>query len=129
MKPPTTRRGRTHKQQIGGVTAYVTCNRDAHGHIMEVFAKSDALQGHIDMACRLISLGLQRRADVPTIVRHMRGDRTEPCGIAGQPTSIYDALARVLQAEVDADQVQGQAGAQTAEAGTHEGGSAMLATS
>jgi hypothetical protein len=101
-KPPTTRHGRTHKQQIGEVTAYVTVNRDAHGHIIEVFCKSDALQGHLDNACRLISLGLQRRADVPTIVRHMRGDRTEPCGIAGQATSIYDAIARVLQEEAGA---------------------------
>ena len=124
-KPPVTRKGRTHKQQIGQITAYVTVNRDAHGHIIEVFAKADALRGHLDMACRLMSLGLQRRADVPTIVRHMRGDRTEPCGIAGQPTSIYDALARVLQAEVDADAgTDGKAGAQTA-----EDGSAMLATS
>ena len=96
-KPPTTRIGSTHKMCVGESRCHITVNRDLNGDIIEVFAKADnGMQGHIDMACRLISLGLQRRADVPTIIKHMQFDRTEPCGGVGQPTSIYDAIARVL---------------------------------
>ena len=103
-KPPMTRHGRTHKVQVGPVTAYLTVNRDSAGKVLEVFGKADnGSQGHLDMACRLISLGIQGRADVETVIRHMRGDRTEPCGIAGQATSIYDAIARVLQEETNAE--------------------------
>jgi hypothetical protein len=102
-KPPITRKGRTHKVVVGEVTAYVTVNRDASGQVMELFAKADAMQGHLDNACRLASLGLQGRATVQTLVHHLRGDRTGPAGGPGQPTSIYDALARVLQAEIEAD--------------------------
>jgi len=107
VKPPATRRGATHKVRIGPVTAYLTINRDAAGRIMEVFAKADnGMQGHLDMACRLCSLALQGRGDVETVIRHMRGDRTEPCGIAGQPKSIYDAIAQTLAAEVDRGQTR-----------------------
>lgn len=98
-KPPMTRRGRTHKIMVGPVTAYLTVNRDRDGRIIEIFAKADQAQGHLDMACRLASLGLQGRADVATLIRHMRGDRTEPCGGPGQPSSIYDAMARILETE------------------------------
>ena len=101
MKPPTTRKGRTHKIKVGPVTAYLTVNRDTHGKIIEVFAKADEAQGHLDMACRLASLGIQGRADVPTLIRHMKGDRTEPCGIAGQPTSIYSAISEILEKELN----------------------------
>lgn len=101
MKPPVTRKGKTHKVSIGPVTAYFTVNRDDEGRIVEVFAKSDnGSQGHLDMACRLASLGIQGRADVKTLVRHMKGDKTEPMGGPGQPSSIYDALSRVLEREM-----------------------------
>ena len=101
-KPQVTRTGRTHKVVIGECTAYLIVNRDTHGRIMEVFAKSDnGQQGHLDMACRLISLTLQGRDDLDTIIKHMANDRTEPCGGPGQPTSIYDAIARVLRTERD----------------------------
>lgn len=99
-RPPTTRNVRTHRVCVGPVTAYITVNRNAAGEIIEVFAKADeGVQGNIDMACRLASLAIQGRGDVPTLIRHMRGDRTEPCGIAGQPSSVYDAIARVLESE------------------------------
>ena len=107
IKPPTTRTGRTHKIRIGACRAYLTVNRDAAGEILEVFAKADnGEQGHIDMACRLASLAIQRRGDVKTLIRHMRGDRTEPCGGPGQPTSIYDAIARVLEIEAGVPAVE-----------------------
>ena len=99
-KPPVTRKGRTHKVRIGPVKAYLTVNREESGRVIEIFAKADnGAQGHLDMACRLASLAMQGRGDIDTLIRHMIGDRTEPCGIAGQPTSIYDAIARVLAAE------------------------------
>ena len=100
MKPPITRTGRTHKIIVGPCSAYITVNRGEDGNIIEVFAKADAgMQGHLDMACRLASLAIQGRGDVETLIRHMRGDRTEPCGVAGQPSSVYDAMARVLEGE------------------------------
>ena len=99
-KPPITRCGITHKVTVGETKCHITVNRDDNGSIIEVFAKANnGVQGHIDMACRLISLGLQGRADVPTVIRHMQFDRTEPCGGVNQPTSIYDAIARVLNEE------------------------------
>lgn len=100
MKPPTTRFGNTHKVKIGKVTAYITVNRNKKDGILEVFGKADeGEQGHLDMACKLISLALQKRGDAATIIRHLRGDRTEPCGLAGQPLSLYDAIGRVMEEE------------------------------
>ena len=100
MKPPTTRKGRTHKIQVGPITAYLTVNRDTHGNIIEIFAKSDGgMQGHLDNVCRAYSLGFQKRCDVRTAIRHLRGDRTEPVGCVGQPTSVYDAIAVELERE------------------------------
>lgn len=87
---------------VSSSAVYITVNRDAQGRVIELFAKSEAgLQGHLDMACRLASLGIQQRADVETIIRHMRGDRTEPVGGVGQPTSIYDGIARILERELN----------------------------
>ena len=99
-KPPTTRNGITHTIQLGAVKVYVTVNRDENGDIIELFGKTVCgVQGHVDMACRLISLAIQGRADIPTIIRHMEYDRTEPQGIAGQPLGIYDSIAKVLKKE------------------------------
>lgn len=99
-RPMSTRQGKTHKVKVADVTAYITVNRDPAGNILEVFGKANkGEQGHLDMVCRIASLSIQRRGDVPTLIRHMRGDRTEPCGVIGQPTSIYDAIAQVLEKE------------------------------
>lgn len=103
-RPPITRAGRTHTIRVGPIIAEITVNRDAAGNILEVFARADGgMQGHLDNVCRAYSLGFQGRCDVPTAIRHLRGDRTEPCGIAGQPASIYDALGRVLEEEMGRD--------------------------
>lgn len=99
-KPPTTREGKTHKITIGPLKAYITVNRNEQGEIIEVFGKcNEGEQGHVDMACKLASLAIQGRGDVPTLIRHMEFDRTEPNGGPGQPTSIYDAIASVLKEE------------------------------
>jgi len=100
MKPPLTREGRTHKVEVGKLTMYLTVNRDHKGQILELFGKADeGEQGHVDMACRLSSLAIQGRGRVEDIIRHLRGDRTEPCGGPGQPSSMYDAISRVLERE------------------------------
>lgn len=102
-KPPVTRHGKTHTVTVGDHEFDITVNRDRHNRILEVFAKSTCgMQGHMDMVCRVASLGLQGRADVETLIRHMRGDKTEPRGIVGQPTSIYDGIAKVLEEESNA---------------------------
>lgn len=99
-KPPVTRTGKTHTMQVADVEMHITVNKDSGGHILEVFAKaSHGEQGSADMVCKMISLGLQNRLDVDTVIRHMRGDRTPPCGCVGQPTSIYSAIAEVLAIE------------------------------
>ena len=103
-KPPVTRKGRTHKVEVGACTLYVTVNRDAKGSICEVFCKADEGQnGHADAICRQISLGLQGRGDLETTIRHLRHDRTPPNGGPGQPASIYDALGVVLERERDGE--------------------------
>jgi hypothetical protein len=100
IKPPVTRRGRTHKIVVGETNAYFTINRDAAGNVIEIFAKANnGAQGHLDIACRLASLGLQGRCTVDTIIKHLRHDKCPPQGGPGQPSSVYDALARVMEAE------------------------------
>ena len=101
-KPPTTRQGRTHKILVGPIKAYLTVNRDEDGNIIEIFAKANnGAQGHLDNVCRAYSLGFQERCNVPTAIRHLRGDRTEPVGCMGDDgTSIYDAIGRMLEREL-----------------------------
>ena len=103
-KPPTNRKGVTHTVRLGSAKVYVTVNRDEHGEIIELFGKTVCgVQGHVDMACRLISLAIQGRADIPTIIRHMEYNRTEPQGGPGQPNGIYDGIAKVLKAETETE--------------------------
>lgn len=103
VRPPRDRTGRTHDFRIGKHTVSVVVNRTNDGRIIEVFAKTDlpGARGHIENVCRQISLGLQGRGDIKTVISHLRGDQTEPCGGPGQPRSIYDGLSRVLQSEMD----------------------------
>ncbi len=101
--PAATRNGRTHEMRIGAVAVCITVNRDDNGTICEVFAKSSGgMQGHLDRVCTMASLALQGGCEPDRIARHLLGDRTEPLGLAGQPTSIYDALGRVLKQEMEA---------------------------
>ena len=102
MKPSITRMGRTHKLIVGKVSVYITVNRGKKGQIIECFGKAGGgLQGHVDMVCRIASLAIQGRGNVPTLIRHMRFDKTPPVGGPGQPKSIYDAIAIVLQEELE----------------------------
>jgi hypothetical protein len=82
---------------------HITVSRDERGEIIEVFVKSNGgMQGHLEVAAKLISLGIQGRCDVDTVIRHLRHDKTHPQGIVNQPSSIYDALAQVLEREMHA---------------------------
>ena len=102
IKPPVTRIGKTHTYGIGAHAIHITVNRREDGYPYEIFGHADAasgLQGHLDRCCTMISLGLQGRATPETVARHLRYDRTEPCGGVGQPTSIYDAIGRAIMGD------------------------------
>lgn len=94
-----TRRGGTTTVHVGAVTLHVTVNRSADGAPFEVFAKADPFvhQGECDGLCILTSLALQHGCPAETIVKHMRHRRYAPEGMAGQPKSISDAIALVLE--------------------------------
>jgi len=100
VRPPTTRAGRTSKITVGAVTLYLTLNRAADGALIEVFGKADeGYQGQLDGLCIVTSLALQHGCPSELIARHLRHRRYPPYGIAGQPCSISDALARALEGE------------------------------
>ena len=97
---PTDRHGQTSKSKIGKSSIYITVNRNEEGEILECFGKAD--DGHtsdIEGLCILTSIALQFGAPVQTIVDKLRYRRYEPSGGPGQPLSISDALARVLEEE------------------------------
>lgn len=101
MSMPTTRRGRTHKMQVGVVTLYITVNRDDSGNVREVFCKADeGHQAEADGLAELSSLLLQHDCPPEKLVRHLRFRRYEPHGFAGQPCSISDAIGRAIEEEV-----------------------------
>lgn len=95
---PTTREGQTHKIECGPVTMYVTINVDEDGFPREMFVKADeGWQGWCDVLAETASLYLQRGGTLPELCRHWRGHRFEPSGIAGQGSSLVDAIARRLE--------------------------------
>lgn len=124
-RPPATRRGHISTVRVGYATLEFTRNRWRGGS--EIFCKyrfnpegaTDLLervhrgdktaaqnimealqapQGYLDRLCTLISLALQGRASKRAMIAHLLGDKTWPRGIAGQPISAIDAIARQLQA-------------------------------
>lgn len=100
QKLPTTRHGQTHKVTIGQVDVYITCNQAPDGRVLEVFCKSsDGWQGWSDALAIVISMALQHGCPAREIVDKLRGMRFAPEGIAGQPASIPDAIARKLEVE------------------------------
>ncbi len=112
-KPPVTRTGNTRKLMVADVELYVTVNPDERGYPREMFCKvavrseteckvcaerGSMLQGMTDRLCTFISLYLQCEDSKPeTAVQHLRHQRFPPLGIVGQPKSIADALAVVLE--------------------------------
>ena len=73
-----------------------TDKRTAQAAAQELLSALQAPQGYLDRLCTVASLQLQGRADWPTIARHLTGDQTWPTGIAKQPRSCIDALARAI---------------------------------
>lgn len=110
IRPPNDRHGRTHTLKVSDITMEVTVNRGTDGQIVEVFCKArgtgdkpcDGIQGHLDRGCTFMSLGFQGRGDVATVIRHLRGDQTHPRGHVGQATSVWAAIGKVLEQEIDA---------------------------
>jgi ribonucleoside-diphosphate reductase alpha chain len=97
-KLPATRHGVTHKITLGAVELYVTVNTDAEGRAREMFGKAtEGWQGWLDVLCETASLYLQRGGTLEELARHWRGQRFPPDGIAGQGSSIPDAIARMLE--------------------------------
>lgn len=104
MKPmPATCATTTHKRTIGTVTIYITANRDDAGVIREVSAKTDqGYQGQAAVLADMVTLALQHGAPPELVARHLRHHRYHPIGVAGQPTSIADAIGIVLELEIAA---------------------------
>ena len=97
---PATREGATHKIKCGAVTMYVTLNVDKDGAPVEMFIKSDeGWQGWCDTLAVTASLAMQHGCPLETILRHWRGQRFAPDGIAGQGSSLPDSIARRLMGD------------------------------
>ena len=102
-----TRVGTTTTVKLGNITLEITVNTDEAGTVREVFGKCDeGYQGELDGMCILASLALQYGCPVETIAKHLRHRNYPPHGGPGQPKSISDAVATVLEPygePVDAD--------------------------
>ena len=99
-KPPTDRKGETHKITIGGTDVYVTLNRLPDGRPIELFIKASKTdehcwQGPLDTLAVTASIAMQYDAPLDTILGKWRGQRYEPSQI-GVGSSIVDAIARRL---------------------------------
>lgn len=116
IKPPTDRRGDTHKIVLMGqslsnpgetvkVTLYATLNRLPDGRPIEMFIKADnGYQGFCDTLAVTVSLALQYGAPLEAILAKWRGQRYEPSQI-GVGTSIADAIARWLMPPTEGEGV------------------------
>lgn len=94
-RPPASRRGKTHKIVLNGVTLYLTVN-EVKGRPIEMFCKADeGWQGWVDTLCVTASLALQCGVPIRDIIRHWSNQAFPPAAI-GQGKSIPDAMARVL---------------------------------
>lgn len=97
------RNGTITTVQVAHVALHVTVNRDAKsGKPFEVFAKANPFehQGEVDGLCILSSLALQHGCPAETIVKHLRHRRYAPEGGPGQPKSLSDAIATVLESQL-----------------------------
>ena len=98
LKMPNDREGTVHEVHLCDVEILFTVNVDGDGHVREIFGKStEGHQGHVDLACTLISGWLrENHLAIDWIVDKLSYRRYEPEGNIGQPKSIADAIARVL---------------------------------
>jgi len=98
-KLPATRKGKTYTMKLGNVVAEFTVNKDEDGWPREVICKcNEGYQGHIDGMCIVSSLAMQENREiVKLIIKHLRYRNFPPFGNAGQPKSLSDALAIVLE--------------------------------
>ena len=100
-KPGTSRSGTTHDIELGKVKIHLTANRGDDGNIIELFGKaSGGFQGFVNVLCSTASLALQHGCSIDVICKLWRHTRFEPSGIAGQGTSIPDAIAKCIDEEL-----------------------------
>ena len=106
---PITREGRVHKIKLGTDSLYVVVNTDGAGKVREVFGHGDGgCKPELDGLCGLASIGLQYGAPLAKIVKFLRKRNYPPHGGPGQPKSISDALATVLDEYVPQEEKQWQ---------------------
>jgi hypothetical protein len=110
-KPPVTRKGKTHKIEIGGVNVYVTLNRVEGPESLpcDIFvtlnsehekqAIDSAHQAWANLSMTLASLLLQYGCPLATIVAKMKDYKFDPQQ-PGVGSSIPDAIGRWLQTQL-----------------------------
>ena len=87
---------RTYTVNIGAVTLDVTVNL-LDGKPMELFGKAThGHQGQVDALCTLASSSLQYGCPAAKVVELLRFRRYDPQGGIGEPSSLADAIGRVL---------------------------------
>jgi len=95
---PTNRQGKIHTIELGPVTIELTVNKDDEGRVLELFSKcTDGYQGEVDGMCIPASLALQYGCPVSVMAEKLRWRACEPHGGPGQPKSISDGIAIVLE--------------------------------
>lgn len=102
---PDTREGRTRKVRVGPADLYVTIN-GIEGKPVEVLTAlslnsdegidASTAKGLLRSVSRLASMCLQSGVPALDVARTLRGDRYSPEGGPGQPSSLSDAIARLL---------------------------------
>jgi hypothetical protein len=105
LKMPNDRDGRIHEIHLGDVEILFTVNVDTDGRVREIFGKcAEGHQGHVDLACTLISGWLrENHKAVEWIIDKLEYRRYPPEGGIGQPKSIADAISRVLKEYVETE--------------------------
>lgn len=98
---PLNRNGKVHKIKIQNqdcdLSLFIVVNKDEEGNVREVFSyERTGHQGELDGLAGLSSIGLRYGVPLKVIVRFLMWRRYEPVGGPGQPSSISDALGRVL---------------------------------
>lgn len=101
IKVEATRKGLTHKIELGGTDSYVTINRLPDGKAIEIFLTTDRkgeCQGWANIACIMMSMALQNGVPARRIIEKLRGQRFDPMGGPGEPVSVADAIAKKWEA-------------------------------
>ena len=101
VKLPTDREGEVTKVKLGIASLYITANKGSDGLLRELFGSGDDnTKPELDGLCGLVSIALQGgtyKEVLRRIIKFLRYRRYEPMGGIGQPCSVSDALAQVME--------------------------------